>query len=183
MKQAKKKGLPTGPLLPGRGPSAAGLLLRGVRCLLITANEEFNCPSAHGWLFRLLCGVSVSPRWALAHTHGGKGQEAFPRPQHGGLCGEGLSQTHSPKNMHVPFWSARMHLEVSGCGNPSCWDLPPLLNLGTHEGFLARYILLEGVLGLCSGCCGLCGDGRKQDAGEPLLTGWVPLPYHALGLL
>lgn len=51
-----KNWLPTGHLLLGRGPSAVGLLLRGVRCLLITANEEFNCPSAHGWLSRLLCG-------------------------------------------------------------------------------------------------------------------------------
>lgn len=93
--------LPTGPLLPGRGPSAAGLLSKGVRCLLITDNEELNCPAAHGWLFRLLCGwgrglsVCLSPCSALLWpTHiVGRGR---------GLHREGLSQTHSPEHMHVP---------------------------------------------------------------------------------
>lgn len=121
----------------------------------------------------------------------GRGRGRTPALSMGGSVGRGCP---SPEHMdmHVPFWSACLHLEVLGCGSPSCWDLPPLLNPRTHEGFLARYILTEGTLGLCRGCCcGLHGDGRKQNpgapewsgVGEPLLVGWVPLSCHVPGLL
>lgn len=134
-----------------------------------------GCSGCCGWGV----GVSVCLLILFWPTH------VVGRGRSPGLCGEGLSQVHSPKHMdmHVPFWSACLHLEVPGCGNPSCCDLTPLVNLGTCEAFLARYILLEESLGFYSGCsCGLYGWQKVGPhilewwvAGYRLLSGWVPL--------
>lgn len=158
--------LPTGPLLLGRGPSTAGLLSKGVRCLLITANEELNCPAAHGWLFRLLCGwgrgLSVCLLALLWPTHMvGRGRR-LPLPSVCGALWGGVVPDPQPQ--------ARAFALLICCA--CIWRLLDVVALPAGicstgracEGSLARYDLLEGALGLCTGCrYGECWAGRNWD--------------------
>lgn len=138
-----------------------------------------GCSGCCGW------GVSVCLLALFWPTHVVEGVGALPLLSAWGTLWGGVVSGPQPwtHGYACALLSDCLRLEIPGCGNPSCCDLTPLVNLETCEGFLARYILLEESLGFYSGCsCGLYGWQKVRPhilewwvAGYHLLSGWVPL--------